>query len=90
MNHLDINKLLKGKKPVNVAIDQEARAIYFKVSDEDVVRTIRTNDSISIDYGKDDEIVGVEIIRVNKIEVILKKALKDISSVIPSNILATA
>ena len=89
MNHLDINKLLKGKAPINVAIDKEARAIYFKVSDEDVARTVRTNESVSIDYGKDDEIVGVEIIRVNKIEVILKKALKDISSVIPSNILAT-
>ena len=90
MNHLDIDKLLKGKKPINVAIDKEARAIYFKVSDEGVTRTVRTNDSVSIDYGKDDEIVGVEIIRVNKIEVILKKALKDISSTIPSNILATA
>jgi len=90
VNHLDINKLLKGKKPINVAIDQEARAIYFKVSDEDVARTVRTNDSVSIDYGKDDEIVGVEIIRINKIGVILKKALKDISSGIPSNILATA
>ena len=90
MNHLDINKLLKGKKPINVAIDKEARAIYFKVSDEDVTRTVRTNESISIDYDKDDEIVGVEIIRINKIELILKKALKDISSGIPSNILTTA
>ena len=90
MNHLDIDKLLKGKKPINVAIDKEARAIYFKVSDDDVTRTVRTNDSVSIDYGRDDEIVGVEIIRVNKIEVILKKALKDISSTIPSNIAATA
>ena len=90
MNHLDIHKLLKGKKPINVAIDKQARAIYFKVSDEDAARTVRTNESVSIDYDKDDEIVGVEIIRVNKIEVILKKALKDISSVIPSNILATA
>ena len=90
MSHLDINKLLKGKKPINVAIDKEARAIYFKVSDEDAARTVRLNESVSIDYDNDDEIVGVEIIRVNKIEVILKKALKDISSVIPSNILATA
>ncbi len=90
MKHLDINKLLKGKSPVNVAIDREARAIYFKLSDEDVARTVRMNDSVSIDYDKDDEVVGVEIIRVTKIEMILKKALKDISSVIPSNILATA
>ena len=90
MNHLDINKLLKGKQPINVAIDKEARAIYFKVSDENAIRTVRMNESVSIDYDKNDEIAGVEIIRVNKIEVILKKALKDISSVIPSNILATA
>ena len=48
------------------------------------------NDSVSMDYDKDDEIVGVEIIRLNKIGVILKKALKDISSTIPNNIVATA
>ena len=90
MNHLDISKLLKGKTPINVAIDKEARAVYFKVSDEEVTKTIRLNDSVSIDHGKDNEIVGVEIIRVNKIEVILKKALKDISSAIPNKILAAA
>ena len=90
MNHLDINKLLKGKSPINVAIDKVARAIYFKILDRDVSRTLRMNDSVSIDYGQDDEIVGVEIIRVNKIEVILKKAMKDISSVIPNKILTTA
>jgi uncharacterized protein YuzE len=90
MNHLDINKLLKGKQPINVAIDKEARAIYFKVSDEDAARTVRMNESVSIDFDKSDEIVGVEIIRLKKIEVILKKALKDISTIIPNNILATA
>ena len=90
MNHLDINKLLKGKTPINVAIDKEARAIYFKISDENVSKTVRLNDSVSIDYGKEDEVVGVEIIRVNKIGIILKKALKDISSVIPNKILAAA
>ena len=90
MTHLDINKLLKGKAPINVAIDKVARAIYFKIIDESVSKTVRINDSVSVDYGKDHEIVGIEIIRVNKIEVILKKALKDISSVIPNKILAAA
>ena len=90
MKHLDINKLLKGKSPVNITIDKEARAIYFKLSDEDAARTVRLNDSVSIDYDKNGEAAGVEIIRVHKIEMILKKALKDISSVIPGNILATA
>ena len=90
MNHLDINKLLKGKAPINVAIDKEARAIYFKISDEDVFKTVRVNESVAVDYDKEDDIVGVEIIRVNKIEVILKKALKDISAIIPNKILAAA
>lgn len=90
MTHLDINKLLKGKKPTSVAIDKEAKAIYFKVSDEEVYKTARPNESLAVDYDKEGAIVGVEIIRVSKIEVILKKALKDISTVLPGKILATA
>ena len=88
MSHLDLNKFLKGRKPINITIDKEAKAIYFKMLDQDVLRTIRINDSVSIDYGKDDDIVGIEIIRIRRIEVILKKALKDISSIIPSKTLA--
>ena len=89
MRHLNINKLLKGKKPLSIAIDKQAQAIYFKVSDHDVCRTVRPNDSLAIDYDKNDEPVGVELIRVSKIELILKKAFKDISTAIPSNVLAT-
>lgn len=90
MNYIDLNKLLGGKTPMNVSIDKEARAVYFKVSDEEVLRTERPNSSLSIDYGKDDEVVGIELIRVSRIEVMLKKALKDIYSSIPRKSLATA
>lgn len=55
------------------------RGLYFKVSDQDAVRMVRTNDTVSIDYYKKDEIVGVEIIRVNRIKGILKEVLKDAS-----------
>ena len=90
MTHVDLNKLLGGKTPTNVMIDKEAHAVYFKVSDEEVSKTARLNDSLSVDYGKDGEVIGVEIIRVNKIEQVLKIAFKDISSLIPRKSLATA
>ena len=90
MKHFNINKLLNGKIPINISVDSEARAIYFKVSDEEVLRTDRPNEFLSIDYGKDDEVIGVEIIRLNKIESVIKIAYKDISSAIPSKALATA
>lgn len=88
MSHININKLLKGKTPINISVDGEARAVYFKISDEEVLRTERPNNSISIDYGRDDEVVGVEIIRVNKIERIISLAYKDISSHLPKASLA--
>ena len=90
MNHTNINKLLHGKIPINVSIDKEAHSIYFKLSDDDVLKTVRLNSSLSVDYGKNDEVIGVEIIRIKKIKVLMKKAFKDISSSIPSNLLVTA
>ncbi len=89
MTYLNISKLLKGKTPINVSIDRQARAIYFKISDEEVLRTERPNRSLSIDYGKDDNVIGIEIIRVNKIERVIKLAYQDISSLIPRKSLAT-
>ncbi len=90
MNPSNINKLLGGRTPINIAIDRIARAIYFKVSEDDVVRSVRLNDSLTVDYGKNDELIGIEIIRVNKIEVLLKKALRDISASIPRKTLQPA
>lgn len=90
MNHVSINTLLKGKVPINVSIDREANAIYFKLSDDEVLKTVRLNNSLSIDYGKDNEVIGVEIIRIKKINLLMKKAFKDISSALPANVLASA
>jgi len=87
---ISINDLLKGKTPINVSIDSEARAVYFKLTDEQVDKTERLNSSLSVDYDERGEIVGVELIRVNKIGVMLKKAYKDISSFIPPQALVTA
>ncbi len=90
MSHVDINKLLHGKKPINIAIDKDARAVYFKVSDHNVSKTVRSNNSVSIDYDDHNDMVGVEIIRVQRIGQIFKMALKDITSAIPSKILTPA
>ena len=90
MNQANINELLHGRTPISVSIDREARAIYFKLSDDEVLKTVRLNSSLSIDYGEDEEVIGVEIIRVTNVGVLLKKAFKDISSAIPRKVLATA
>ncbi len=85
-----INELLQGKTPISVSMDSEARAVYFKLTDEPVDKTERLNSSLSVDYDEDGEIVGVEIIRVNKIGMMLKRAFKDISSSIPPQALVTS
>ena len=90
MNQVNLNELLKGKTPISVSIDREASAIYFKISDNEVSKTVRLNSSLSVDYNGDGEVVGVEIIRITNVGVLLKKAFRDISSGIPSKALATA
>ena len=88
MKEKSINDLLQGKTPINVSIDREARAIYFKVSDHPVFRTERFNSSVSIDYDKNNEVIGIEIIRIRNILSIFNKTFQDISSEIPPTALA--
>ena len=90
MNLAELNELLKDKPPINVSIDKEARAIYFKFSDEEIVKTARINSSLSVDLDQDKEVVGVEVIRIKKIDLLMKKALHDISSIISPGISAIA
>ena len=90
MNQVSLNDLLGGKTPINVSIDREARAIYFKLSDKEVCQTKRLNSSLSVDYDENNQVIGVEIIRVNEIGIMLEKAYKDISSSIPPQALQTA
>lgn len=60
---------LKCQKSISVSIDRKAKAAYFKVLNDRIFRTVRLTDSLSLDYGKGDKVVGVEIIRLD-----LKKA----------------
>ena len=89
MNQVNINELLNRKTPISVSIDSEARAIYFKLCDDEVSKTVRLNSSLSVDYDEDGEVIGVEIIRVTNVGVLLKKAFQDIASGIPPKVLVT-
>ncbi len=86
----NINKLLGGKIPTNISIDEIAHAVYFKVSEEEVLKTVKINNSVNVDYGKNNEVIGIEIIRVSKIELLLKRVLKDISNTLPAKVLQPA
>lgn len=88
MRRTDIQKIIKGKAPKNISLDKEARAIYFSFSSLPVSRTERFNNSVSIDYDKDHQIVGIEIIRVVKMGLIIKKAMRDISAILPKSLFA--
>ena len=90
MNQSELNELLKDKSPINVSIDKEAKAIYFKYSDKEILKTVRINSSLTVDMGENHEVIGLEIIRVKKINLLMKKALHDISSIVSSSIPAIA
>ena len=68
-----LNELLKDKTPVNVSIDKEAKAVYFKFSDGKILKTVRINGSLTVDLGHDQEVIGVEVIRIKQINRVMKK-----------------
>ena len=84
---ININKLLGGKSIQGISIDKEARAIYFTVSDKEASRTQRVNEVLSIDYDKNDKLVGIEIIRISRMGVMIEKAMKDIRQALPQSAL---
>lgn len=73
-------------KPVSFSIDAVAKAVYIGFSNNAVAKTIRKGSSLSIDYAKDGAMVGIEIIRVRKINATITKILKDTEHDLPSSI----
>jgi len=75
---------LKEKKPISFSLDTLAKSIYISFSTNPVVNTLRKNNSFSVDYDKDGEIVGIEVIRIKKAEATIKRILKDTENSLPS------
>lgn len=75
------------KKPIAFfSFDALARAIYIGFSNNKVAKTIRENHSLFFDYDKNDKLVGIEIIRIQKADATIRKILKDAEVNIPASI----
>ena len=51
---------------MNIKFDKEADAIYLKLSDADVAESDEEKPGIIIDYDKDGNIVGIELLDASK------------------------
>lgn len=71
-------------RPTSFLLDTLAKSIYITFSTKQIAKTVRKNSSLSIDYDKDGEIVGIEIIRIKKAQATFKRILKDAESYLPS------
>lgn len=73
---------MKGNKPISFSLDTLAKAVYITFSNNQIAKTVRKNSSFSFDYDKDEKLVGIEIIRLQKASLALKKVLKDTEDIL--------
>lgn len=77
--------ILHSKTPLSFSLDTLAKAIYITFSTNPVKKTVRKNSSLSIDYDKDGNMVGIEVIRIQKIKATIQKILKDTENSLPES-----
>ncbi len=49
---------------MNVRFDQEADALYFRLDDSSIVESEEVSPGVVLDFNKDSQVVGVEILGV--------------------------
>ena len=80
---------IETKKPVSFSLDTLAKAVYIGFSNNPVVKTLRKSSSLSYDYDKNGEMVGIEIIRIQKVNTTIKKILQDTEDNLPVSLRKT-
>ena len=80
MKKLENQLNIHTDKIMSFSFDAIAKAAYVRYSNEAVATTERLDTSVSIDYDKNEKIVGIEIIRISKAAATLKKVVKDASN----------
>lgn len=73
---------IEGVKTVGIEIEEGARgviAVYFRVSNETVAKTLEVVDDVFVDIDKKGELVGFEMINPKQVQIIkvIKKVSKD-------------
>ena len=68
--HVDTN-------PIQITIDSEYNCWYFTFTHNKISKTIPFGEKAYIDFDKNDKVVGVELICVNKISPVLRQLVKE-------------
>lgn len=69
---------------MQISYDKVADALYLRFSQEEIKETEEFNDGIIIDYGENDDIIGIEILNFTERKVDLNKIIQlNIDEIIP-------
>ncbi len=66
---------------MNITFDEQADALYIKLSDSKIIDSEEILDSVTYDYGINDTIVGIEILSVKQQPIDLYKKIAYLFSV---------
>ena len=66
---------------MNISFDQQADALYIKLSDSEIIDSEEILDSVTCDYDINDTVVGVEVLSLNQQPIDLYKKIADLFSV---------
>lgn len=51
---------------MRLKIDKKTDALYFRLNDEKVLESEETSPGVILDYNKNNEVVGIEILNLSK------------------------
>ncbi|OHD80474.1 MAG: hypothetical protein A3J97_14160 [Spirochaetes bacterium RIFOXYC1_FULL_54_7] len=51
---------------MRLKIDKKSDALYFRLNDEKVLESEETSPGVILDYNKNNEVVGIEILNLSK------------------------
>ncbi len=66
---------------MNISFDEQADALYIKLSDSEIIDSEEILDSVTCDYDINDTVVGVEVLSLNQQPIDLYKKIADLFSV---------
>lgn len=49
---------------MRVKVDMESNALYFRLSEEEIVESEETSPGVILDYDEDGRVVGIEILNI--------------------------
>ena len=52
---------------MKISYDPQADALYIQLQDAAEHRVVRLTDDVAVDYGSDDEVLGVEVLNARRV-----------------------